>query len=305
MTEARIRRWTARQEMELGNVFPDRPMQSGLAFVPGKVETDGVHLNWGRDGARYVQPKDGMLTAFLRLSDASDQEIAAYARRWGVLGLCTHGLPCSHNQYLFGFDDGIGFCLPVILPRSQGSPFWFQEPLELWRAWSRKAQALLNIAVQLNQGNRALWEDWNVIKEIRTSGLTDSKGIPAEARRLAWMKDITSERKEMSEELDTWISRGQVRPRASWNTSATHSRTPVAWRFSPDTVSRGPNLFGLLALNIVHTIAGSGSAVCSACARSYPRDRRPDPGRRNYCEECRAKGMPERDAAREYRARKK
>jgi hypothetical protein len=34
-----------------------------------------------------------MLEAFLRLDLASDQQIQAYALRWGILGICKHELP--------------------------------------------------------------------------------------------------------------------------------------------------------------------------------------------------------------------
>src|SRR5207247_2601592 len=34
---------------------------------------------------------------FLELGEARSETIRDYARRWGVLGICRHGLPASHN----------------------------------------------------------------------------------------------------------------------------------------------------------------------------------------------------------------
>ena len=51
--------------------------------------------------------------------------------------------------------------------------------------------------------------------------------------------------------------------------------------------------------------AGKGFWVCSNCGSPYAPPRRPQRGRRNYCPGCQEKGVPKRDAAREYRARKR
>jgi hypothetical protein len=38
-----------------------------------------------------------LLTAFIRLADASTEKIASFARRWGVLNICHHALPRAHQ----------------------------------------------------------------------------------------------------------------------------------------------------------------------------------------------------------------
>ena len=45
--------------------------------------------------------------------------------------------------------------------------------------------------------------------------------------------------------------------------------------------------------------------TCSSCGKDYSAHKRPQPGKRNYCPECRAAGEPQADKARDYRARKR
>jgi hypothetical protein len=271
-------------------------MPAGRLFVPRDIQLDGDSLTWpwvpAGDEKRtaYRQANSGMLGGFIRLHETTDERILAYARRWGVLGICHHGLPCSHNQYPYGLHDLFRPCLPMLVPQpAGGSVFRLTEPLASWRAWSRKAQSLMNIGARLNQGKLAHAKDWRRLKEIHDSGLGTEEGEP-------FMRTMAKARAELGNELDGWISMGQVRPRISWRKDKA--------RFSLDAVSSGPNLFGILALNIAISIAAGegekGLAVCSACSLSYIPTRRPDPNRSNYCSACGLKAA-QRAASRRYR----
>lgn len=288
--------------MEFGDVFPDRPMQSGRLFVPQDIQLDGDSLTWpwvppwvaqgDERRVTYRQAKPGMLADFIRLHGTDDETILAYARKWGVLGLCEHSLPCSHNQGTSGPS-----CLPMLvtpLPR-EGSAFRLMEPLEDWRMWSRKAQSLINVGARLNQGKLPREEDWqmfNVWPVEAACYLRRAEGEP-------FTETVTNARADLAKELDGWISIGQVRPRISWRKDKEGKA-----RFSLDAVSSGPNLFGLLALNIAVAIAAGdgekGLAVCSGCGHSYIPSRRPNPSRQNYCEACGRKAA-QREASRRYR----
>jgi hypothetical protein len=312
----------AEPDQQLRNLLPekfaDRPLQSGLVFVPQDIRLDGEALIWKAAGARYKHTRSGMLDDFISLCDAEDHRpaVLAYARRWGVLGSCRHNLPCTHNQPPFcgtQVDQVPGSvpgsvprvaapmvpCLPMLvtpLP-AEGSDFWFWEPVDAWCEWSRKAKALLVIAAQLSRGKTARHEDWNLLKGNRDSGLGESSAEP-------YVQDLRAARRELAWELDGWISIGQVRPRVAWN------KTPAGWRFSLDAVSIGPNLFGLLALYIATEVAGTekGIAICSSCSKSYQPERRLNPNNRNYCPKCRGesgKQAARRDAAREFRKRQR
>jgi len=313
-------------EMDLGGVDPDRPMPSGLLFVPLDIQLDGEFLTWSwvapwapsEDGpkVRYRHPKPGMLADFIRLEGARDADILAYARRWGVLGICDHGLPCSHNQYPTGILADVPPCLPILAtPRPPGeSEYRVREPLVIWRQWSRKAQALINISVQLNQDRFPRVEDWRVVKDLGDSGLGQTErdlsdlGLvePPDRRSMKDSTKLDEAHRALAYELDGWISMGQIRPRISWVRQRQPDRMSQAnWgaRFSLDAVSSGPNLFGLLALNLLLAIARTSLAVCSACANAYIPTRRPNPNRRNYCTRCGLKAA-QLEASRGYRRRK-
>ena len=281
--------------------FADRPMPSGLVFVPREVKIVGDTLVWNAKDPRFKRTRSGMLNDFIALCDDADNygsvesAIAGFALKWGVLGLCEHGLPCSHNQYPYGLNERVRPCLPRLV---DGPPdraeFQFWESLDQWVEWSRRARAIVRIGAQLNLGRRAKREDWLIAK-----GLADPSGGLFLDDAAANLKDLNAERKELAEELDGWISLGQVRPRIEW-------RRP--WRFSLAAGSAGPNLFGVLALFMITEIANASIAICSSCCHAYRPERRIDPKRRNYCPACRGptgRRAAVRDAQRDWRGRQR
>lgn len=299
--------------------FPDRPMQAGLLFSPKDVQLEGDRLVWSALSARYKRTRVGMLEDFIALCDAEDYPAAvlAYARKWGVLGICEHGMPCSHNQPRLptGWPGVVQpACLPMLvtpLPpeerNKEGMPIRIDapeskirhwEPIDAWHPWSQKAKGLLGIAGHLSEGKIPRFDaspwDW-----VRSA--PESLGTLEQQRQNKNIA-LSAAREQLAEELDDWISIGQVRPRISWN------KTSKSWRLDLDAVSTGPNLFGLLGLYIANEVAGTekGYAICSSCARFYRTERHPNPKNRNYCQECRGENGKQaawRDAARDYRRR--
>jgi hypothetical protein len=43
------------------------------------------------------EPNPNLLLKFAGLADASDEQIFDFARHWGLLGLCVHGIPGGHR----------------------------------------------------------------------------------------------------------------------------------------------------------------------------------------------------------------
>ena len=85
-------------------------------------------------------PGPGLLEQFVALSDAPDEDILRYARQWGVLVICHHGLPASHSEH----------CRPLTLPGRGRYVFW--EPVENWRFFARHAQRVLEMAAATYNG---------------------------------------------------------------------------------------------------------------------------------------------------------
>jgi hypothetical protein len=90
-----------------GNDDPLSPLLRSSYLVPGKVKIQNGRLRWdfrlpgGKASKRVTMTAANLrklLGDFLELADskASDAQIEDFARHWGVLGLCWHGLPRNH-----------------------------------------------------------------------------------------------------------------------------------------------------------------------------------------------------------------
>ncbi|MFC2122745.1 hypothetical protein ACFLRP_03575 [Bacteroidota bacterium] len=129
---------------ETGNL--ERSVDSTGWHIPEDITLQGKNLVWnlfnpnsvsGRE-AKKVWLKPSLLTNFIRLRNAKGSTILNFARKWGVLCLCEHGLPAWHAG---------GLCLPlgdhVFL---SGRQF---EPIEVWRKYSSEAQGILEEAAKI------------------------------------------------------------------------------------------------------------------------------------------------------------
>jgi hypothetical protein len=78
----------------------DRPVAGYTWKVPERIELAGDRLSWtwftSRKGPTYVEPGEGLLDDFVNLADGGPHKILAYAKRWGVLGLCPCDIPSTH-----------------------------------------------------------------------------------------------------------------------------------------------------------------------------------------------------------------
>lgn len=98
--------------------------------APADVTARRGMLEWSGTGA-LVGSLDtrGLLDAFVPLADAPDDAVAAFARRYGVLGCCRHGEPFPHVR------DAQGERCPV---GDRG-----RDPLATWRALAMDARDIL------------------------------------------------------------------------------------------------------------------------------------------------------------------
>lgn len=241
----------------------NRPFPTGEWLVPAQVELVNGRLEWdwfGEDSKlREIQPDrlSGLLEGFLSLADAKDKDILRYARQWGVLALCKHGLPTSH------FSE----CRPLDWPGPCA------EPLTAWRHYAKEANALVRLSLKLGRNTLPQKQDWS--------------GLPL--RRPP--RSVEAGRLLVAERITRWLTHGGVRAR-------------LAWRQTRPTMSfGGGGLFGALAIQLMLAASRtSGVAICSGCGMGYLPSRQPRAKERHYCEECRRRKVPQRDAARDGRA---
>jgi len=255
----------------------ERPLPLAKLVVPAEVRLEGERLVypwlWGRRKAKEVEPGHGLLTGFIELDKAPGSRIAAYARRWGVLGVCAaHDWPFLHD----------GICLPR---RVRELPFekWAQwecwEPLGAWRKLAQEAASLMRVADSLHRNQMPSDEDSQVLA-FWTRHRDRGRTIEARSRALAGT-------------LNMWLARGDARPGLLWEAAG------------PRLVLGALSLQGFIALEMMAVIAGAkGFSFCAACSRLVSATNYSSP-RRQFCEKCRKANQSKNRAAVDFRRRQR
>ncbi len=283
-----------------GRLLADR-LPAGTLVVPSWIELDEgqerLLWSWHRTYPPYTQvrPDSRVLEGFVKLADAPAEKVLDYARRFGVLGICEHGVPASHNRGPFPPQLGpqtacrpLGYFDFLDRDRSEGlaaRACW--EPVEVWWRFARQARAMLDIAAHLHQDQRPRAESW---RTLWASSLGWTEGEPE-----PW-KDWDSEdaRRELADPLNMWLALGVAPPLLRWEGSG------------PPAVLLGGGLFGTLAVQLMSAVTRTrGLSLCSECGDPYPPERQPRAGEKNYCQECRSQGKPGLNATKAYQRRKR
>lgn len=307
-------------EAESGTLGRELPL--GSWAVLGSPRIESAQLVWDRGASstiRVVEARRIALDHFVDLADADAAAIAAFAGRWGGLGICEHGLPASHRpKRKRGDAPQIHYCLPQTTPRG------FREPIEAWHSWAAVVRAVLRVAACLNadtsadpadlltlgglvRGYRLLWASADT-SDPREAERGTKRGLHAfrrvrvksvDASTLATLRrtPVNRLRQHVAEVVGDLIRLGDVHPSISWTGASARIE------LSPAKVH---GLFGAVAMQLAATISGSkGLATCSDCAKVYTPSRRPKLTQANYCSECRRAGVPGKRASQQYRAKKK
>jgi hypothetical protein len=255
-------------------------------------------------------PGPGLLEQFVGLSDASDEDILRYARHWGVLVICRHGLPASHSEH----------CRPMTLSGRGRYVFW--EPLASWRYFARHAKRVLEIAAATYNGqvmesavtaqlfpmpppatrsgdapvvrrrrdktvrfDRSLYllhERKNIFEHWFADILESGSTGPA-SRPPGKTQTLTRQRAFVTYAVNCWLNWGRARPQIDWD-GPTPTIELTTGGILPMYADR---LSGALALQLAYAVASSeGVATCFACGRFYTPARRPAAGRRSFCPAC-------------------
>src|SRR5947209_4956390 len=218
-----------------------------------------------------------LLVRFTKLADAPPAEILKFARKWGVLGICKHLLPYTHNPPPLFRGEKRFWCTPM---RNEDREFW--EPIDAWHVYSRQMQSMLRIAANLHQDRPGELNDWNILYDLGPAGNGCGQGLY-----------LIDDRHMLAVLVNFWIKVGNVRPTFSWSGDTTF-------------VSFDTHLFGALVGQLLTFVSRTkGLGVCSGCGDTFiPVRRRPKADQRNYCVKCGRKAAW-RDAQRDRRRRLK
>jgi hypothetical protein len=252
--------------------------------VPDDVALDGTNLVWKTDATvRRVEPGKRMLQDFINLNDADDLGILKYAQRWGVLALCTHRWPSTHNWPSdFLTRSVVEWCLPT-----------GREPLDVWRKFTRRAALTVNVAAHLNRGALFDPQQWlQTVWELDAPG----ESLPPKQVLMGLFGTTSKQRSWLARLVNEWLWLADVRPALSWN------KDVKALQLSFGSPYSG-TLFGALGIELMLAVSGQGDfATCSGCGQPYLRaKRRPKTGQANYCNDCNKRGVPVRRRVERYR----
>lgn len=172
------------------------------------------------------------------------------------------------------------------------------EPLAWWRAYVLRARQLLEIAAELGRGKEPSAEAWG-----KLNGFTEEARRARGLNRAPAAHWLDNPHWRLAENINWWLDLTGVAPYVV----ADHK----AFRTQLWSYSRG--VIGLLAIQLLFAVnRAEALVICSGCGKPYPARRVPLKGKRvgrslakrNYCDECKRKRVPQRDAARDYRTRK-
>jgi hypothetical protein len=242
-----------------------------ILYVPWSVRTDGESLMYDMTIPTEKEAKPLIFHEFLRLDPDDPDQIAHFAGRWGVLGICSqHGMPVGHPLRTY---MSAGPCEPAHV-KLDGVP-WFAEPLSKWRRIALKSAMLIRLARKIEQLDPGEQAEWEMIQ-----GHLDLIYLPESKPE---RRNLNSSRSSLGLAIQDWLEIGRVIPRFGWDYKDEN------WILRHDIPSGPWGLFGWLALSLAIEIRGGRFAVCSNCGREYHVARLPSAGRPNYCpsEECR------------------
>ena len=235
----------------------------------------------------------GALDRFARLRTATD--ILRFARQYGVLEFCQHGVPYTHNPRflsipLMGLVQSPSLWFPIeadidgepgFLIQGRGERPWCEplgiEAIEGWLFWSRMAAALLNVTAAFEGDRPTRRDDWECVitEEIdKRTQLIDMLVARSWAGRVY-----------LQEAVNRWLRLGAVRLALRW---------PIGVDKAFLELETGT--YGILGVQLLAAVTGAQTlSICDGCGTPYIREgRRPQVGRANYCPDCRANKVPEK-----------
>jgi hypothetical protein len=262
----------------------------GTLYRPARVECRGDVLTYelAFDPRNAIKSPTTFLFDFLVLAEAPAAEIAKFAARFAVLGLCwDHRLPFGHRARItLGelYQKGpSGPCNALFRAATAGR---YKERAQDWRTWARRFRSVFELANALKQGTlSAPLLDERFLLGYSSDSI-DAIGS-AKNKSLLWG--------QLTRVLNTWLQD------AGLTLIVTNKGNGPEIHLSNTTYFAFP----VLALQLVLYVNGAKEvSTCSACGGFYLPDRRPPAGRNHYCQEC-GKKAANRVAIRRFRERQR
>ena len=267
-----------------------KKIPAGEIYVSPNVVLDSDHdrLFWHFSHQRdsWVKPTPSMFDGFVQLWQHPER-IHLFAKKWGPLGM-----------------DELGRLTARVVETDHEG---YNERLETWRFFSRRAFSALSIAANLKQGKPGRPDDWAALSSLNI-WLDESLQISFESHplplshvaargceRLA-KAPIRTQKTLLPLEVTLWLKFSVL----GFMLMA-FDRGAARWEFRTDYQGR---LIAAIALQLALTISGTDTLyICSGCSNPYVRrGKSPRLGQLNFCPEC-GRGAALRQA--DYRRRER
>ena len=181
-----------------------------------------------------------LLDRFCKIAEAPDTERAAikFVSRWGLLGLCEHGLPASHG------------CGKV------------SDTIDAYKAFATCLDAMARVGSELNQGNVGTNLDWELADSVLCG--PDFPPWSSEMRRRT-LGDLALARSHFQTLMRRLTDVTHLRPRFCWSGGS--------WAIDFDS-ERLPNIPAILTIQLMAKIGGKAMRKCRDCPRWFTPIRR-------------------------------
>jgi hypothetical protein len=156
-----------------------------------------------------------------------------------------------------------------------------QEKIKDWQAATRLIAAIIRLAAELPRDRGIRTEDWRIV--CPPLDLQSIEALKPDQKRVLLIRA-----------LGRWFSSAQYHGIVSLVGGVLEVRPSAA------------GVIGTVAYEVARLLAvKQGEVRCSGCRRIFKPSRARTRGSRLYCQRCRNNKIPVRDAARDYRNRKK
>lgn len=280
-------------------------------------------LEWRPEYRDEVKRLTNCLPRFIKLAEASDDAITAFAKEWGPLGICEHGMPGMHwgcsplsleERYWENETQQYEWFDPYEAEIEE-KPYRYWEPIEPWRYHARRLRAFVVLAADLHQERPTRDEDWiaifpaplrfhgtygwergflpptnNVIGTfhavLKAEGL--DRGRPADMRQV------------LANGLADLLNVAALYPQARWTDEGQIIFTlGLSGQRIPSNLGRllrahpwpRNSLFSVLVTQLAAAVSAANLTLCQECHGPLPAGVR---STRRYCDDCRVAKRKER-----------
>jgi hypothetical protein len=281
-----------------------------VRLTAADVRLRDTDLLWRQDlRTRSQACPDDLLLRFCTLAEKTEDQlpgaILTFARRFGPLAICKHGLPRTHHVPALG----TGNPCQTVTTVDRGE-VWNSDPLDAWHRLAVEA-LVTRVLIDFVATNRAEPIHFGILAYLIYPGTPPAEtplaldlALPAKASELAHRRVKFQQRAAklllLEWAVERWWKLGDVRLRFDYSQA------------SPSATLAGEGLFGALAEQLISyasTRLGGfalpeGRCLCDSCYKPFVPRRHPAAGQNHYCEDC-GRRAALRDAQRRLRAKQR